>query len=85
LPNYTSARDTFFKGKVNKFVHVDVDLYQPTIDSFRYFWQLVVPGGVMICDDYNWSGAKMAVEEFAKEKGIDFEVSPYAQAYFKKP
>ena len=39
----------------------------------------------MICDDYNWSGAKMAVEEFAKEKGIDFEASPYAQAYFKKP
>ena len=68
-----------------RFVHVDVDLYQPTIDSFRYFWPRLVPGGRMVCDDYNWAGARRAVEEFCAEAGVSFDVTPNQQAYFVKP
>lgn len=68
-----------------RFVHVDVDLYQPTIDSFRYFWPLLVPGGVVVCDDYNWPGAKRAVEEFCAEAGVPFETTPLQQAFFSRP
>ncbi len=68
-----------------RFVHVDVDLYQPTIDSFEYFWPRLVPGAVMVCDDYNWPGGKRAVEEFCAKAGVPFEHSPFNQAFFSKP
>jgi O-methyltransferase len=63
-----------------RFVHVDVDLYQPTRDSFEYFWPRLVPGAVMVCDDYNWTGARRAVEEFCGAHGARFEASPFNQA-----
>ena len=68
-----------------RFVHVDVDLYQPVIDSFEYFWPLLQPGGVMVCDDYNWPGAKRAVEEFGAHAGVAAEITPAQQAWFRKP
>jgi len=70
--------------KKYKFVHVDVDLYQPTFDSFSYFWPLINKGGIMLCDDFNWSGASKAVEDFSLSNNIKFEVSEFNQAYFKK-
>lgn len=58
-------------NKKYKFVHVDVDLYEPTLASFEYFFPKIVPGGVIICDDYGslrWPGAKRAVEEFCRDR-----------------
>lgn len=50
-----------------KFVHVDVDLMEPTLASFEYFFPRMVNGGVLICDDYGskiWKGTKNAVDEY---------------------
>jgi hypothetical protein len=71
-------------GKAYRFVHVDVDLHQPTRDSFAYFWPRLVVGGVMVCDDYGWPGAKLAVEEFCKTNGIDAEITPSNQAIVRR-
>jgi O-methyltransferase len=51
------------------FVHIDADLYQSTIDSFRYFYPRLSPGGVLVVHDYNhnWEGVTKAVDEFAAE------------------
>ncbi|MFD2182370.1 TylF/MycF/NovP-related O-methyltransferase [Rhodoplanes azumiensis] len=49
------------------FVHIDVDLYQPTWDTLEYFFERVVSGGIIICDDYGTDscpGAKRAVDDF---------------------
>lgn len=54
-----------------KFVHVDVDLYQPTLDSFKFFYDKMLPGGIMLCDDYacpGTPGAMQAIEEFLADK-----------------
>lgn len=51
------------------FVHIDVDLYQPTRDSLEFFYERVVPGGVILCDDYGSEacpGARRAFDEFAR-------------------
>ena len=48
------------------FVHVDVDLYQPTRDSLAFFYPRMVPGGIILCDDYGSTacpGAKQAFDE----------------------
>jgi len=53
------------------FVHIDVDLYQPTLDSARFFYPRLLPGGIMLCDDYAFAscpGATRAIEEFLADK-----------------
>jgi O-methyltransferase len=69
-----------FKGlpeRRYRFVHVDVDLYEPTDESLRYFHPRLSPGGILVCDDYNWPGARLALEEFAEREGVTFSVTPF--------
>ncbi len=50
-----------------RLVHVDVDLYQPTLDSLKFFYPRLLPGGFLLCDDYGSTrcpGAKKACDEF---------------------
>lgn len=49
------------------FVHIDVDLYQPTSDSIRFFYPRTVPGGILLLDDYGFTtcpGARQAIDDF---------------------
>ena len=53
------------------FAHIDVDLYQSALDCCRYFYPRLVPGGVLIFDDYGFPaarGEKDAVDEFFADK-----------------
>lgn len=53
------------------FVHIDVDLYQPTYDSLAFFYDRMVPGGIMVCDDYGFEtcpGAHKAYNDFMADK-----------------
>jgi len=53
------------------FVHVDVDIYQSTLDCFSFFFPRMSSGGVIICDDYGFPqcrGAKQAVDEYLVDK-----------------
>ena len=50
-----------------RFVHIDVDLYEPTKASLEFFFQRMVPGGIILFDDYGFEscpGAKAAVDEY---------------------
>jgi len=52
-------------------VHIDVDLYQPTYESLKFFYDRVVRGGLIVCDDYGFRscpGARRAVDEFLIDK-----------------
>ena len=56
-----------------RFVHVDMDLYQPTADLLELVWDCVVPGGIMLFHDYGcklFPGVAKAVDEFFNPKGI---------------
>ena len=48
------------------FVHIDADLYSPTIAALTYFYPKLSPGGVIMVHDYNhtWEGAERAIREF---------------------
>lgn len=47
-------------------VHLDADLYNPTLSGLRYFYPRLSEGGVIIIHDYNhsWEGVTKAVDEF---------------------
>lgn len=65
------ARFTDVRDRTFSFVHVDVDLYEPTRHSFEFFYPLMARGGFMVCDDYGSAycpGAKKAVDEFFATK-----------------
>lgn len=49
------------------FVHIDVDLYRPTLDSLEFFYPRLVPGGVIVLDDYGFvtcPGARKAADGY---------------------
>jgi Macrocin-O-methyltransferase (TylF) len=53
------------------FVHVDVDLHDPTRDAIEFFYPRLVPGGMILCDDYGSTycpGARKAMDDFFAEK-----------------
>ncbi len=47
------------------FVHLDADLYQPTLAALKYFYPRLSSGGVIIIHDYNhkWEGVRRALGE----------------------
>ncbi len=67
IPERFSAVD----GKRFAFVHVDVDLRQPTLDSVAFFYPRLSPGGILLCDDYGCTtcpGATAALDNFLADK-----------------
>ena len=64
-----------------RFVHVDVDLYQPTLAALAYFFPRLQPGGVIATDDYNWPGGRQAVDEFCAANALRRQVTSTNQAY----
>ena len=54
-----------------RLVHLDMDLYRPTLESLRFFYDRMNPGGVFVFDDYGHLtclGVREAVQEFFAER-----------------
>jgi O-methyltransferase len=76
--------EVFGEARIERlvFAHVDVDIHDPTLASFEYFYDLLVPGGVLVCDDYGFTvceGAKAAVDEFMADRPEPVIHSPTGQ------
>ncbi len=69
------------------FVHIDVDLYQPTLDSVTFFYPRLSPGGILLCDDYGFRscpGARRALDEFFAETEEKVVHLPTGQGFVQK-
>lgn len=65
------------------FVHVDCDQYQSVRDCIDYLYPLLVPGGVMLFDDFGvLRSAEMAVNERFPGK---INLTPQGKGYVRKP
>jgi macrocin-O-methyltransferase TylF-like protien len=54
-------------------VNLDVDIYEPTLAILRNCWDRVVPGGVIILDEYataKWAGETKAWDDFVASRGL---------------
>lgn len=50
-----------------RFVHLDLDLYEPLQGCLSFFVPRLAPDGLLVCDDYGslfWPGAKRAIDEY---------------------
>jgi O-methyltransferase len=69
------------------FVHIDVDLYQPTKDSIEFFYERVSEGGILLFDDYGTDtcpGAQLAIDEFFQHKSEPIILLTTGQAFIIK-
>lgn len=63
--------DTFpqFASPPIAVLRLDADWYSPTMACFRKFWDYVLPGGIILIDDYfTWEGCARAVHDFLSER-----------------
>ncbi len=66
-------------------LNLDVDIYEPTRIILEQCWDRLVPGGVLILDEYatsKWPGETLAWDEFARDRKIEKPLSrfPWANA-----
>jgi len=70
-------------------LRLDGDLYESTMDILLALYDRVVPGGVVIVDDYNYIAAcKQAVADFFEMRNLplpDMIEIDWAGAWFRKP
>jgi O-methyltransferase len=51
------------------FVHLDADLYEPTMEGLNFFYPRMNKKGIIVIHDYNaWFGARKAVDDFFSDK-----------------
>jgi hypothetical protein len=67
-----------------RFVHLDLDLHDPTLAALEYFHPRMVKGGIVVCDDYSWPGARKAIESFCARHGVTLETTPHGQAVLRR-
>ncbi len=49
------------------FVHIDVDIYEATRDACAYFYERLLPGGIILFDEYGFHAFKDAEKKAADE------------------
>ena len=68
--NVTNTIDQFLNKKKNlkiSLLHLDMDIYTPTIHSLNKFFKYIVKNGVILIDDYRHiKGATIAIDEFLR-------------------
>ena len=69
------------------FAHIDLDIYQGILDSCRFIYPRLSPGGIIVFDDYGFMscpGAREAVDQFFADKPEVPLVLPTGQAIMFK-
>ena len=69
-------------------LHLDMDVYEPTLAALELFWPRLVKGGIVVVDDYNAvGGASQAIDEFLVDKGIKLQKLglSHVPSFFVKP
>lgn len=65
------------------FAHIDLNAAAPTELSLRYAWSRLVPGGIVVFDDYGWaqySDQKKLIDQFFADKKDGLMALPTGQA-----
>ncbi|MCR6721038.1 MAG: TylF/MycF family methyltransferase [Chitinophagaceae bacterium] len=53
-------------------LRLDTDWYESTKHELIHLYDRLVPGGILIIDDYgHWNGARKAVDEFIAERKLN--------------
>jgi SAM-dependent methyltransferase len=76
------------RAKKVAYLHLDLNCSRPEVAAIRFFWELLVPGALVLLDDYAYYGylsQKIAMDRFAQEKGLSILSLPTGQGLLVKP
>jgi hypothetical protein len=73
IPNYVAEHPEL---KI-ALLHIDVDVYKPTVSILNHLFDRVVSGGLIVFDDFGIiAGETKAIDEFFSEKDVVIEKLP---------
>ncbi len=70
------------------YLHLDMNSAPPEVAAFNYLWDRLVPGALILLDDYAFAGyedQKLAMDKAAAEKNISIASLPTGQGLALKP
>jgi O-methyltransferase len=70
------------------YLSLDMNCVQPEVAAADYFWPKLVPGAIMLLDDYGWPGheaQREGFDEFAGRREITILSLPTGQGVIVKP
>lgn len=70
------------------FLHMDLNNSQAEIAALERLYERIVPGGVIVFDDYGWAAARTQYEAeraWFAERGLEILLLPTGQGLFVKP
>lgn len=70
------------------YLHIDMNVVEPERAALAHFWPRIVPGGVVVFDDYGWMGYRLqkeAHDAFAETHGVKILTMPTGQGLLLKP
>jgi hypothetical protein len=70
------------------YLHLDLNCSPPEVAAAEYFWPRLVPGALVLLDDYAYHGyrtQKVAMDAFARRKGLSVLSLPTGQGLIVKP
>jgi hypothetical protein len=70
------------------YVHLDMNCSPPEVAAAMFFWSRLVPGGLLLLDDYGYRGfesKKAAMDDFAASKNVQVLSLPTGQGLILKP
>jgi hypothetical protein len=84
IPDYVSSNPQL---KIS-LLHLDVDIFEPSVTILEHLYPKVVSGGIIILDDYGqFPGETKAVDDYLKNKNIKIHKFPFSRTpcYIIKP
>ena len=70
------------------YLSIDMNLARPEIAALEFFWDRLVPGAVVVLDDYGFDGHRPqhdAIDEFAARRNVAVYTSPTGQGLILRP
>jgi hypothetical protein len=70
------------------YLSIDMNIVAPEIAAITHFWEKLVPGALVILDDYGWKNyatQKEAMDQFAARRGVNILTCPTGQGILIKP
>ena len=64
------------------YLSLDMNIVEPEVAAFEFFWDKLVPGAPVVLDDYGWLGfspQKEAMDALAGERGVEILTLPTGQ------
>ena len=63
-------------GQRISLLYIDVDIERPSYIALKYLWDKVVPGGIIVFDEYEYHkfSESCGVDKFLKERNIEYNI-----------